>query len=148
MPKVTFIESAVYNCCIRCKRTLFLSFGLFATVPRIFWYFQTPGDMASPSHIALAIWVRVGVTGDAYITDSGILENEKTLATRLGSSLHGSSTLFDFWNNVLKSRPFKSALQPFFERTTTLRVKNQNSLQTKNKSSPCCVICCFISEYM
>ena len=99
---------------------------------------QNPGDMDIPSHIALAIWVGVRV----------ILENEKTLRTRLGSSLHGSSTLFDFWNNVLKSRPCKSALEPFFEQTTTVSVKNQNSLQTKNKSSPTCVICCFISEYM
>ena len=95
---------------------------------------QNPGDMGIPSHIALAIWVGVRV----------ILENEKTLGTRLGSSLHGSSTLFDFWNDVLKSRPWKST-KPFFEQTTTVSVKNQNSLQTKNKSSLSCVICCFIS---
>ena len=29
---------------------------------------------------------------------------------------------FDFWNNVLKSRPCKSALEPFFEQTTTVSV--------------------------
>ena len=122
---------------------------LSGSVPRIFSHFQNPGDMGIPFSYRLSDlgWGQ-GYRGCLYHCDSGILANEKTLGTRLGSSLHGSSTLFDLRNNVLKSRPFKSALQPFFEQTTTLRVKNQNSLQTKNKSSPSCVICCFISEYM
>ena len=48
IPKATFIESAVYNCCTHCKRTLFLFLGLFATVPGIFSRFTKPGWYGHP----------------------------------------------------------------------------------------------------